>query len=66
MIRAVSTNALEALNKRIQERITNHSEDLIAGNHQDFASYKYNTGLIYGLKLAQEELFDLDKIIENA
>lgn len=66
MGRAVSTNALEALNKRIQERITNHSEDLIAGNSQDFASYKYSIGLIYGLKLAQQELIDLDKIIEDA
>jgi hypothetical protein len=50
---------LELLNKKIEEQIKSHSEVLLEGESEDFASYKWQCGVIRGLLTAQREVNDL-------
>ena len=50
---------LELLNKKIEEQVKSHSEVLLEGNLEDFASYKWQCGVIQGLLTAQREVNDL-------
>jgi hypothetical protein len=56
---------LELLNKKIEEQVKSHSEALIGGNSQDFASYRELCGVIRGLQTAQREIGDLVRKLKD-
>jgi hypothetical protein len=56
---------LELLNKKIEEQVKSHSEALISGNSQDFASYRELCGVIRGLQTAQREIGDLVRKLKD-
>ena len=55
----MDSQILELLNKKIEEQVRSHSEVLLEGKSEDFASYKWQCGVIRGLLTAQREINDL-------
>ena len=53
----------DELKKRIRVDLNNLADHLAAGGCKDFAEYKFITGQIVGLAVAERHLLDL---IENA
>lgn len=45
---------LDELEKQIEKEIAYHAEFVISGNHQELGSYKWEAGMIAGLRKAQE------------
>jgi len=45
---------LDELEKKIDEEIAYHADFVVSGNHHTLDSYKWETGLIAGLRKAQE------------
>jgi hypothetical protein len=52
---------LELLNKKIEEQVKSHSEALVSGRSEDFASYRELCGKIAGLQTAQREIAELQQ-----
>lgn len=62
----MDSQILELLNKKIEDQISIHSEALLEGRLEDYASYKELCGAIRGLRTAQREIGDLvRKLKEN-
>jgi hypothetical protein len=52
---------LSYLQEQIREKLNDRSDFVAAvGGCEDYADYKYNCGIIYGLALAEGMLLDLD------
>tara|TARA_R110000803_G_scaffold163354_3_gene226992 strand:- start:4359 stop:4556 length:198 start_codon:yes stop_codon:yes gene_type:complete len=60
------TNALEYLNASIRENMNEVTDVLAVGGASDFAEYRYQCGVIQGLAIAERELLDIKKKIEDA
>jgi hypothetical protein len=56
---------LELLNKKIEEQVKSHSEALVSGRSEDFASYRELCGVIRGLQTAQREIGDLVRKLKD-
>ncbi len=54
------TNSLDMLQQRLREMMNNYSNSMIGGSCKNFPEYTHQTGIIYGLALAERELLDLD------
>jgi hypothetical protein len=48
-----------ALRQKIREHLNSYADSIAGGSAQDFGDYKYQTGVIAGLALAERELLDL-------
>ncbi len=66
MSSGVDDNALLMLKSLIRIQMNDYTDALIQGVCDDFAEYKYQTGIIHGLAIAERELLDLNKRIEEA
>lgn len=55
-----SDNMLKALQVQIRNLMNDVTDSMAGGQCEDFADYKYRSGIIYGLALAERELLDLD------
>jgi hypothetical protein len=55
-----SDNMLKALQVEIRKMLNDVTDSMAGGQCEDFADYKYRSGVIYGLALAERELLDLD------
>ena len=55
--------SLEHLRGKLREIMNSTSDTMIEGGCENFAEYKYNTGIIYGLALAERELLDIDDML---
>jgi 2-keto-4-pentenoate hydratase len=47
------------MQERIRKEIAALSEDISSGSCNTFEAYRYFSGVIYGLKLAERDLLDL-------
>lgn len=56
---------LELLNKKLEEQVRSHSEALVSGRSEDFASYRELCGVIRGLQTAQREIGDLVRKLKD-
>jgi|TARA_R110000822_G_scaffold107768_5_gene236805 hypothetical protein len=52
-------NFPDALRNIIRDRMNDHSDAISGGSCKDFSDYKYMTGIIAGLALAERDLLDL-------
>ena len=67
MTSGVSDNALMTLKDMLRKEMNSWTDNLIADETcKDFADYKYRTGVIHGLALAERDLLELNKRIEEA
>ena len=57
---------LDRLQKRVDEKLGDASAALVNGNAVDHADYRYRTGIIQGLRLALNDIADLDKTISQS
>tara|TARA_R110000822_G_scaffold46863_1_gene124671 strand:- start:150 stop:347 length:198 start_codon:yes stop_codon:yes gene_type:complete len=55
----ITENFPDALRKMLREQMNDHSDALVGGNCKDFGEYRYMTGVIAGLALAERNLLDL-------
>jgi len=60
------SNALLDLQKSLRTEMNDWTDNLVNGVSPDFADYKYRTGVIHGMALAERHLLDLNEKIENA
>ena len=56
---------LLALQERIREQMNDKADHVAGGACQSFDDYRHVTGAIEGLAIAERELLDLDKQIEE-
>jgi hypothetical protein len=49
------------LKGKIRQMMNDFADDLALGGAQDFHQYKYMTGVIAGLAMAEREILDLEK-----
>jgi hypothetical protein len=61
----VSDRSLDTLRQAIRGQMNDISNNIIGGGCTDFAEYTHQTGVIKGLAIAERELLDLDKRIED-
>lgn len=61
-----SDNALLALRDQLREQMNDITDHVAGGGCKDFAEYRYQTGMIHGLAIAERELLDLNRRIEEA
>lgn len=62
----LSDNALSVLRKVIQDHLASRTESIATAGCGDYAEYKHQCGIIHGLQLAERELSDLMKRVEEA
>ena len=62
----VSDNALSTLKELLGQQRKELEDQVISGGCKDWADYCSLTGRIKGLNIAQRELLDLNRKIENA
>lgn len=60
-----TTNLDEALRKAIRHQMNDMADHISGGACTDYADYKRCCGIIHGLALAERELLDLCKQIDN-
>jgi len=60
-----TTNLDEALRKSIRQQMNEMADHIAGGACTDFADYKRCCGIIHGLAIAERELLDLCKILDN-
>ena len=51
--------ALEAIRNKIRDQMNDITDAVATDGADDFASYKYMTGTIYGLACAERHLLDI-------
>ena len=61
-----SNPLLKTLRNKLRELMNDHTDAIAGGACEDFPDYRYKVGLIHGLALAERELLDLDKRVEEA
>ena len=61
----VTEPVLELLRERLRKEMNNWQDNIADGTCENFADYKYKAGVIWGLMLAERELFDLSEKLEN-
>jgi hypothetical protein len=61
----MDSQILELLNKKLEEQVRSHSEALVGGRSEDFASYRELCGVIRGLQTAQREIGDLVRKLKD-
>jgi hypothetical protein len=66
MTRAVASDALIALQDKLLDEMDRFAIHVAEGHCKDFSEYKHETGIILGLKMAENELLELDRKIEEA
>lgn len=54
---------LEHLRGKIRDIMNATSDTMIEGSCKDYPEYTHNTGIIYGLALAERELLDIDDML---
>ena len=59
-------DTLEYLHAKLEDERTAVIESLADGNYKTFEEYKYATGFLRGLLLAQATITDLAKRMENS
>jgi len=59
---ATQENIVDALQKKIRERMNEHADHMSTGNCKDFEEYRYLTGIISGLALVERDILDLLEI----
>jgi len=59
---ASKENLIDALQKKLRERMNEHADHLSGGGCKSFEEYRYLTGVISGLALAERDLLDLLEI----
>ncbi|MHC4882947.1 MAG: hypothetical protein ACYTCV_10165 [Planctomycetota bacterium] len=52
---------MRLLQDKLREQMNNHADDVAVGSCQTFEEYKFITGTIQGLAMAERELLDLDE-----
>lgn len=62
----LSDNALSVLRKVIQDHLASRTESMATGTCSDHAEYKHQCGIIHGLHLAERELNEIMKRVEEA
>jgi hypothetical protein len=60
-----TNNLLARLQKTLRDHMNQQSDFLTEGTAEDYATYKYSCGIIYGLSIAERELLDLNEIIDK-
>ena len=55
----------ELLRKKIRDQLNDIADDLAGGSCPDYAAYKYLTGKIEGLALAERDLIEIIKAINS-
>ena len=60
-----TTNLDEALRKSLRQQMNEMADHVAGGACTDFADYKRCCGIIHGLAIAERELLDLCKILDN-
>ena len=60
-----TTNLDEALRKSLRQQMNEMADYVAGGACTDFADYKRCCGIIHGLAIAERELLDLCKILDN-
>ena len=61
----VSNNVLSGLHNAIRALMNDRADHVSGGGCKDFAEYSHQTGVIEGLALAERELLDLNKRMEQ-
>ena len=61
----LSDNVLEVLNKKIRTIMNETADHVSGGGCRTFEEYSKCCGIIEGLAIAERELLDLNKHIEN-
>jgi hypothetical protein len=61
----MSTSVIAFIRKYIDEEIEAQSSAIVRG-HLEYGEYKRVCGVVFGLKLAQDILTDVEKRMENA
>ena len=56
---------LQTVRNKLREHLNDYADSLAQGNAKDFADYRYITGVIYGLALAEREVLDLKSALEH-
>ena len=56
---------LQTVRNKLREHLNDYADSLAQGNAKDFADYRYTTGVIYGLALAEREVLDLKSALEH-
>jgi len=58
-------NVLDIVIKEIRDEIERLKDDLAVGSPEDYAAYKYVTGIINGLWRAESYVVELNKKLEE-
>ncbi len=66
MSSGVSDNVLLALKDILRKEMNEIADNIAGGSCKNFDDYQHQTGIIYGLAIAERELLDLNKLIEEA
>lgn len=56
---------LQTVRNKLREHLNDYADSLAQGSAKDFADYRYITGVIYGLALAEREVLDLKSALEH-
>jgi len=56
---------LDTLHTRLRDRMNELADDISLGACKDFPEYRYKAGVIWGLGVAERELLDLAKEMEE-
>lgn len=60
-----SNHVLSTLQDLIREHMNSQSDTMTSGTYNTLAEYKFGCGVVYGLALAERELLDLNKRLED-
>lgn len=64
-MQTATTNLDEALRKALRSQMNDMADHISGGGCTDYADYKRCCGVIHGLAIAERELLDLSKQIDN-
>jgi hypothetical protein len=57
---------LSLIRRKIREHMNELADDLAMGSAKDYAEYRYLTGMISGLALAERDILDIEERARKA
>ena len=63
---AATDNVLLVLREILRDEATQINDSIISGGCKDYAEYKHKTGILIGLGIAEREILDLNRRLEES
>lgn len=64
MSEKATSGLLRSLQEKIRTRMNDEADAIATGACQDFADYRYRTGIVQGLAMVERDLLDLDQRVK--